>query len=87
MGSSIFKYRIAYGNEFDQHLRAYCLWEEEECPDGRHLDSADASGDADTDQGPANSLPKPSEDPAEGSSEVIDRELQRPKKGAVTPSK
>jgi hypothetical protein len=38
MGSSILKHRVAYGNEFDQHLRAYCLWEEEECPDGRHLD-------------------------------------------------
>jgi hypothetical protein len=52
-----------------------------------HWHSADSSDDAGADEGPANPLPKPSADPAEGSSEVIDRDLLRQKKGAVTPSK
>jgi hypothetical protein len=77
--------------ETDRHTKAYALWENEGRPEGRHLDHWHAAGmnEADgvadeqsVDQGEASA----SEDPAEGSEQIIDSELaqqgKQPKRSA-----
>lgn len=81
-------------DETDRHAKAYALWEKEGRPDGRDLDHwhkagvNDADGVADeqwVDQTEASG----SEDPAEGSEQIVDRELarqdKRPKRGRMNP--
>jgi hypothetical protein len=69
----------------DRHERAYFIWENNGRPDGLHMDHWDAAGDDKTNPEPENQALQSdqddrSEDPAEGSEEMIDRELDRQKK-------
>ena len=74
-------------NQQDRHERAYFIWENNGRPDGLHMDHWDAASDGKTSPEPENQAMQGghddrSEDPAEGSEETIDRELDRQKKGS-----
>ena len=78
-------------DETDRHAKAYALWEKEGRPDGRHLDHWHKAGVNDADgvpdeQSVDQTEASASEDPAEGSEQIVDRELaqqdKRPKRSA-----
>ncbi|NHT78585.1 DUF2934 domain-containing protein [Rhizobiaceae bacterium CRRU44] len=78
-------------DETDRHAKAHALWEKEGRPEGRHLDHWHAAGISDTNDGDdvqpvAQAETSASEDPAEGSEKIVNRELnlqgKRPKRSA-----
>jgi hypothetical protein len=78
-------------DETDRHAKAHALWEKEGRPEGRHLDHWHAAGMSETDddadgQSVAEAETSAGEDPAEGSEQIVDKELdqqgKRPKRSA-----
>jgi hypothetical protein len=69
-------------DETDRHARAYALWEKEGRPEGRHLDHWHAAGMSENDDGAEEQSVAQAEtsagaDPAEGSEQIVDRELDQ----------
>lgn len=65
-------------DETDRHAKAYALWEKERRPEGSHLDHWHAAGRNEADgvseeKSVAQAEASASEDPAEGSEEIVDK--------------
>ena len=59
----------------DRQLRAYKLWESEGRPEGRHVEHWQAAGMATEDAAGEQSDTEASQEPAEGSRQIVDKEL------------